>query len=123
MSPYIWGVKQKQPPKMNTQATTTTTVVAITGNTYPVKDQLKALGGRWNPDRKCWMVPEQNAAAAQGLVAGSVAPVSSGYNSPRTASWRSSAPGRYVRRECGCGKRGSDVYPDGTGEYVCQDCA
>ena len=28
------------------------TTIAITGNTYPVKDQLKALGARWNPDAK-----------------------------------------------------------------------
>lgn len=28
----------------------------ITGNTYPVKEQIKALGGRWNSDlrRPLW---------------------------------------------------------------------
>lgn len=25
-----------------------TTLVAVTGNTYPVRDRLKALGGRWD---------------------------------------------------------------------------
>lgn len=28
-----------------------TGIIAITGNTYPVKDQIKALGGHWNADR------------------------------------------------------------------------
>lgn len=41
---------------------------AITGNTYPVKDQLKALGGKWNPDRKLWEVPDSKWEAAEKLV-------------------------------------------------------
>jgi hypothetical protein len=42
---------------------------AIIGNTYPIKDQLKALGGRWNPDQKVWMVPTDKADQARALVA------------------------------------------------------
>ena len=51
---------------------TTATVdrVAITGNTYPVKDHLKAIGGRWDPDRKVWMVPADRAEEARQIVAG-----------------------------------------------------
>ncbi len=45
-------------------------MIAITGNTYPVKNQLKALGARWNPDQKAWMVREELAAAARQIVAG-----------------------------------------------------
>ena len=40
----------------------------ITGNTYPVKDKLKALGGRWNTEAKGWDVPETNVEKAQALV-------------------------------------------------------
>ncbi len=47
------------------------TQIAITGNTYPVKDQIKALGGRWNAGAKAWMVPAAKADAARQLVAGS----------------------------------------------------
>jgi hypothetical protein len=43
---------------------------AIVGDTYPVKDQLRALGGRWNPDRKAWMVPADKAEEAKVLVNG-----------------------------------------------------
>lgn len=46
------------------------TSIAISGNTYPVKDQIKALGGRWNPTSKAWMVPADKADAARKLVAG-----------------------------------------------------
>jgi len=44
--------------------------VLITGNTFPVKEQLKDLGGRWDPVAKGWRVPEKNAARAQALVSG-----------------------------------------------------
>jgi len=42
--------------------------VAITGNTYPVKDSIRALGGRWNAAAKAWMVPAQVADQARALV-------------------------------------------------------
>jgi len=45
-------------------------MVAITGNTYPVKDALRALGARWNPDQKAWMVPDDRAEEARKIVAG-----------------------------------------------------
>lgn len=45
-------------------------MTAISGNTYPVKDQLKALGGRWNPNQKAWMVPDEKADQAKAIVAG-----------------------------------------------------
>ena len=44
--------------------------IAITGNTFPVKHQIKALGGKWNPDQKCWMVPSEKADEARALVSG-----------------------------------------------------
>lgn len=50
--------------------TTTQDLVAITGNTYPVKDALKSIGARWNPDRKCWMIAPAKAEEARKIVAG-----------------------------------------------------
>lgn len=41
----------------------------ITGNTYPVKEQIKALGGRWNGVCQGWDVPAANAEAARRIVA------------------------------------------------------
>ncbi len=64
----------------------TTSLVAITGNTYPVKDRLKALGARWNPDAKAWMVSPAKADAARKIVAG--APAQSSRS--RRPSYRSS---------------------------------
>lgn len=40
----------------------------ITGNTYPVKDAIKALGGRWNAANKRWSVPAERFDEAQALV-------------------------------------------------------
>jgi hypothetical protein len=51
--------------------TTTQDLVAITGNTYPVKDALKAIGARWNADRKCWMIAPDKADKARQIVSGS----------------------------------------------------
>ena len=41
----------------------------ITGNTYPVKDAIRALGGRWDKQNKGWQVPDDRAGAARALVA------------------------------------------------------
>jgi len=49
--------------------------ILLSGNTYPVKDAIKALGGRWNPDQKAWSVPAAKADEARRLVAS--APTSS----------------------------------------------
>jgi len=45
-----------------------TALVEITGNTYPVKEQLKALGARWNGAKRCWVVSADRAEAAAALV-------------------------------------------------------
>jgi hypothetical protein len=58
--------------------------IAITGNTYPVRDQLRALGGRWDPARKAWLVPAGRADEARRLVA--AAPKQNGgYNRLRSS--------------------------------------
>ena len=28
-----------------------------TGNTYPIRDAIRSLGGRWDARRKAWIVP------------------------------------------------------------------
>jgi hypothetical protein len=89
-------------------------MVEITGNTFPVKDELKALGGRWLPARKAWAVPDDKAEQARQLVADAVA-------SPKR-------PGGYRPRSCVvCGitpQRNSRGYTDTviyrSGE--CRDC-
>lgn len=48
--------------------------IEITGNTFPVKDAIKALGGRWNAANKRWSVPAEQAAQAQALVDGQSTP-------------------------------------------------
>jgi hypothetical protein len=64
-----------------------TKTVTITGNTFPVKDQIKALGGRWNADAKGWAVPASKADEARALVSGG----------PRAAVATHAAP-----RKCRC---------------------
>jgi len=44
-------------------------LVLITGKTYPVRAELKALGGAWDAGAKGWRVPEARADAARDLVA------------------------------------------------------
>ena len=46
------------------------TTELITGNTYPVKDAIKELGGRWDSAAKGWRVPADRADEARQLVAG-----------------------------------------------------
>ena len=42
--------------------------VAIRGNTYPVRNQLKELGGKWDAENRAWMVPSDRADEARKLV-------------------------------------------------------
>lgn len=43
--------------------------VSVSGNTYPVRDQLRELGGRWDAASKTWQVPASKAEAAHRVVA------------------------------------------------------
>lgn len=61
-------------------------MVPIEGNTYPVREQLKELGGRWDPEQRVWMVPEIVAADARRLVS-SVKPDDAWFRSPVKRSW------------------------------------
>jgi len=75
-----------------------TNATLITGNTFPVKDAIKALGGRWDADAKGWRVPAARAAEAQKLVAGA----------PRNAGgWAARATHRTGGKwtGCSCGSR------------------
>jgi hypothetical protein len=47
--------------------------VAITGNTFPVREALRAMGGVWNKERKAWFVPADKAEEARRLVSTPVA--------------------------------------------------
>lgn len=42
--------------------------VRITGNTFPVRQRLRDLGGEWDPVHRCWRVPEDKAEAARRAV-------------------------------------------------------
>lgn len=50
-------------------STTTERRVPVTGNTYPVREQIKALGSTWDKRRKAWLVPESRVKEAEALVA------------------------------------------------------
>ena len=49
-------------------------MITITGNTYPVKEQLKQLGARWNKDARAWEIEDAYAAQAQAIVDSQRAP-------------------------------------------------
>ena len=84
--------------------------VEITGNTYPVKEQIKALGGRWNPRAKSWSVPASRADEARALV--SDAPPSRSFGARRQGLSYKEQHGRCEDAPC-CGCCG----PQGDGDY------
>jgi hypothetical protein len=49
----------------------------IHGNTFPVRVELAALGGRWDYRAQCWLVPVEHEAKARALVEMAVNPPSS----------------------------------------------
>jgi hypothetical protein len=42
--------------------------VALTGNTYPVKEALKALGAHWDQEQRAWLIHPDKAAHAQAII-------------------------------------------------------
>jgi hypothetical protein len=87
--------------------------VLVTGNTYAVKDQIKALGGRWDSAARGWRVPADKAVEAQTL-AGPAA------TSSATAS---TTPARLHCRSCGqTGTRGAYPFSTLPGSGRCDDC-
>ena len=42
---------------MSLKFTPSNEVLKVTGKTFHVKDELKTLGGRWNPLEGCWTLP------------------------------------------------------------------
>jgi hypothetical protein len=103
-------------------------MVAIAGNTFPVKDQLRALGGRWNADRKAWMIPVEKVDEAKALIASapqSPPPRKSGLCKDCGARTK----GNYTRcyecsleyRDGGSRYRGGMSYYDANGHFVLGD--
>ena len=43
-------------------------LVALTGNTYGVKEALKALGARWDGERRAWLIREDKAEHARAII-------------------------------------------------------
>lgn len=59
----------------------------VTGNTYPVKEQLKQLGCVWGKSERCWFAPDKETQAkAQELVGGKI------YNAPPPADLTGDEP-------------------------------
>ncbi len=75
--------------------------ILIVGNTYPVKERIKELGGRWDAGAKGWRVPEENVAEVEALV--QAAPLS-------------------CRRCKTTGKRGESPFTTLPDAGLCDDC-
>jgi len=45
-----------------------TPLVALSGNTYPVKEALKALGAYWDKEQRAWLIAASKAVHAQAVV-------------------------------------------------------
>jgi hypothetical protein len=49
--------------------------IYFTGDTYPVKDQIKGMGGHWDADRRQWWVGAKKLADAERLASETSQPV------------------------------------------------
>lgn len=89
--------------------------VLITGNTFPVKDQIKALCGsaaKWDSVNKGWLVPADKAEQVKAIVAAGAGSA----GAPKTES----KPFRHYKCKV-CGVQASRyVRIYGSGE--CRDC-
>lgn len=84
-------------------------MVAVTGNTYLVREQLRSLGGKWDVTNKCWLVPDEKADEARKLV-------ESGTTTPTTSK-------SFRHTKCKvCGFRPSNRYEKIYRSGECKDC-
>jgi len=58
--------------------------IQLAGGTYPIKDQIRAHGGRWNPAERVWTLPAGTDTAFTEAVA--VAAPSGALPKPETAA-------------------------------------
>lgn len=77
---------------------TNSTTVLVTGNTFPVKEQIKALGGRWDAANKGWRVPADKADRAKAIVASGPQPTPRHITSARSYG---RPRGRWTGCSCG----------------------
>ena len=83
-------------------------MILVTGNTYPVKDKLRALGARWDAESRGWLVPASKHGQATSIVA------SAGPKAARTnTGFRSSGGGRRSRLDDACEACGRNRYTCG----------
>jgi hypothetical protein len=77
----------------------------LEGNTYPIRDQLRSLGGQWDAGAKVWLVPTSRLALAKALL----------LDAPKST---------YRPRQCKqCGARpGPRGWPRIYRNGVCSDC-
>lgn len=73
--------------------------VFVEGNTYPIREELKKMGGVWNKERKAWCVPTSRAEEARALVADQPAkqPRSPRSEASTSRGGRCAECGRYTR--------------------------
>lgn len=102
---------------MTTQ--TKTSSVLIAGNTFPVKEQLKSMGGRWDAVAKGWRVPADKAAEARKLVAGAPRSQSAGKTYPSRRAVRRDDPGYSCSSYWCCRACGEENRP---GASRCWEC-
>jgi hypothetical protein len=61
----------------------------ITGNTYPCREQLRALGGTWDKAAQGWRVPAAFAQVARDIVAAAGPSTFTPRPRPRASRYRS----------------------------------
>lgn len=44
-------------------------MIPLFGDTFPIRVYLAGLGGKWDPMRKCWVIPESKIDLARAELA------------------------------------------------------
>ena len=92
------------------------TMAMISGNTFPVKDQLKKLGGKWDKNENAWFVPMDKEVEALALVSDEPrkTAASQSYSRPAYSS-------RYAGAKCPTCGGGSSVCGGAKGQTCDQE--
>jgi DNA repair protein RadC len=63
--------------------------VWLSGNTFPLRERIKAAGGSWHPARQAWSLPDIQAAARLAAALAEAPAAVPGLGEPRPASFQS----------------------------------
>jgi DNA repair protein RadC len=91
--------------------------VWLSGNTFPLRERIKAAGGSWHPARQAWSLPNVHAAARLAEALAGAPAAMPGLAEPRSASFQSWGSKHYHGHRDRLRQRFLEASPEALADY------